>query len=83
MEKDGSEHIDYAPSQVVSEFFSHVFRTALGEKIHGMVHPSAVHPGGKNVVLFPTREFHREFDSLVEYRSGKLVTSKTTLHSAQ
>lgn len=71
--KDGREHIDYAPSQVVSEFFSQIFRGANGEKIHGMVYPSAVHQGGRNVVLFPTGELHVGFDSLVEYQSGKLV----------
>jgi RES domain-containing protein len=57
--KDGREHIDYVPSQVVSEFFAKAFRRASGEAIHGMVYPSAVKPGGRNVVLFPQLDDQR------------------------
>ena len=51
--KDDKEHIDYVPSQVVSEYFAHVFTTKDNRKIDGMIYPSAVVPGGKNIVLFP------------------------------
>lgn len=75
--KDGGEHIDYAPSQVVSEFFAKVFRDKLGESIHGMVYPSAVQPGGRNVVLFPPGETPKGFNSMVEYQSGEFVSYAT------
>lgn len=75
--KDGREHVDYAPSQVVSEFFAKVFRSKLGEEIHGIVYPSAVRPGGRNVVLFPPGETRDGFDSLVAYKSGELVSFGT------
>jgi RES domain-containing protein len=74
--KDGGEHIDYAPSQVVSEFFAKVFRSSLGEQIHGMVYPSAVQPGGRNIVLFPPQDLS-EFSSLVKFQSGATVTYET------
>ena len=75
--KDGNEHVDYVPSQVVSEFFAKVFRSAHGDEIHGMVYPSAVQPGGRNAVLFPPRDLKRGFDSLVEFQSGETVTYAT------
>lgn len=68
--KDGSEHIDYVPSQVVSEYFAQVFRiSARGGAVDGIVYPSAVRPGGKNLVLFPIqRGFARAF--IAEYVSA-------------
>ena len=60
--KDGSEHIDYVPSQVVSEYFALVFHTADKGRViwMGLFIPSAVHSGGRNLVLFPSeRTFER------------------------
>jgi len=70
VKKDGSEHVEYVPSQVVSEYFAKVFRDALGEQIDGIVFPSAVRPGGRNVVLFPPIDPVHGFDGLVQFRSG-------------
>ena len=70
VKKDGSEHVEYVPSQVVSEYFAKVFRGADGNRIHGIVFPSAVKPGGRNVVLFPTTDLSHGFDGLVQFRSG-------------
>ncbi|MEI7868037.1 MAG: HEPN-associated N-terminal domain-containing protein [Candidatus Methylumidiphilus sp.] len=50
--KNGNEHIEYVPSQIVSEYFALIFQ-ANGKKIDGILYPSAVHKGGKNLVLFP------------------------------
>jgi|SRR5471030_15803 len=60
------EHVDYAPSQVVSEYFALVFQSdGDGSKLDGIVYPSAVRPGGRNLVLFPTaRRWVREFSSV-------------------
>lgn len=53
--KDGSEHVDYVPSQVVSEYFAQVFQPSDGNsEPDGLLYPSAVRPGGKNLVLFPS-----------------------------
>jgi RES domain-containing protein len=51
--KDGREHVDYVPSQIVSEYFSQVFQGKTSEVISGIIYPSAVRPQGKNIVLFP------------------------------
>jgi RES domain-containing protein len=65
--KDGAEHVDYVPSQVVCEYFAQVFRFAnCAGRIDGLLYPSAVRPNGKNLVLFPSeRGSSRKFDTAV------------------
>ena len=63
--KDGSEHIEYVPSQVVSEYFALVFQPAKGKHLDGILYPSSVHSGGRNLVLFPTeRGYERKFNQI-------------------
>ena len=50
--KDGREHIEYVPSQIVTEYFRHVFRDDEELPIHGILYPSAVQEGGTSCVLF-------------------------------
>lgn len=57
---DGSEHIDYVPTQVISEFFSQIFTFGKGKKVDGLIYPSSVHACGRNLVLFPR---HDEFSN--------------------
>ncbi len=64
--KDGREHIDYVPSQVVSEFFAQVFRTESKEQLDAVIYPSAVMPDGRNLVLFPLRQFDRRWKDVVD-----------------
>ena len=52
---DGSEHVEYVPTQVVSEYFAQAFTFGAGEQVDGLVYPSAVEDGGKNLVVFPRR----------------------------
>ena len=46
--KDGKEHIDYVPTQVVSEYFRYVFEP----KLQGIMYPSVKHSGGVNIAFF-------------------------------
>lgn len=63
--KDGGEHVSYVPTQVVCEWFAQVFTSATGQRLAGLIYPSAVLPGGKNVVLFPSeRSFEPSFAML-------------------
>lgn len=50
--KDGREHIDYVPTQVVTEYLRRIFRTHDNDEIHGIVYPSAVDRLGRSCVLF-------------------------------
>jgi hypothetical protein len=54
--RDGMEHIDYVPTQIVTEYFRHRFRTESGESLHGIVYPSSRKGAGSACVLFFTRE---------------------------
>lgn len=71
--KDGREHVEYVPSQVVSEYFSRVFLSDDGQPINGLIYPSAVCPGGKNVVIFPNREKYKPSFSTVSFICGRDV----------
>ncbi len=39
--RDGKEHLDYVPTQVVTEYFRHVFRAADGDVVRGILYPSS------------------------------------------
>lgn len=64
--KDGMEHIEYVPSQIVCEYFAQVFaRRHEMRPVDGIAYRSAVVPGGQNVVLFPP-EGRRRWEDLAE-----------------
>ena len=71
--KDGREHIDYVPSQIVSEYFAYVFRTDDGERINGMIYSSAVHESGVNIVVFPSPDYSFQWTDYVEMGKIKQV----------
>ena len=65
---DGREHIDYVPSQIVTEYFRHVYRTDDGKQLDGIIFPSARARKGKNLVIFASSDDLRpvsenDFDS--------------------
>ena len=59
IEKNGREHIDYVPSQVVTEFIRYRLPEMLGGPVDGILYRSAQQPGGIGCVLFYT---HEEFE---------------------
>ena len=50
--RDGKEHYEYAPTQIVTEFFRYSFKENNGEKIDGIIYPSAKNKGKNAFVLF-------------------------------
>lgn len=50
--RDGREHIEYVPTQIITEFFRHIFQTLDGEKLDGIAYKSSKHKGGIAFVLF-------------------------------
>jgi len=54
--KDGSEHVEYVPTQVVTEYFRHLFRPKNKKALKGIIYPSSVFAGGKSCVLFFQQE---------------------------
>ncbi|MEX2262024.1 MAG: HEPN-associated N-terminal domain-containing protein [Bryobacteraceae bacterium] len=39
--RDGMEHVEYVPTQIVTEYFRHRFRTGSGESLDGIVYRSS------------------------------------------
>lgn len=74
VQKDGRVHIDYVPSQVVSEYFAKVFQWGGDRFLDGLAYPSAVRPGGINIVIFPAQRGRDGFMELVEFVSAEEVT---------
>jgi len=51
--KDGREHIDYVPTQIVTEYFRHVFQTPASKGVKGILYfSSQVHTGTCCVLFF-------------------------------
>jgi hypothetical protein len=61
IQRDGREHIEYVPTQIVTEFFRRVFRNGAGTKLGGIIYPSSVCEG-ESAVLFV--ENHQCADSV-------------------
>ena len=74
--KDGREHVDYVPSQVVSEFFAQVFLEEEIGRINGIVYPSAVVLGGQNVVIFPPKGSANNWSEVIELRGVEQIGVK-------
>lgn len=52
VERDGYEHVEYVPTQVVTEFVRHRLLSDQGVKLDGMQYTSARKPDGTSVVIF-------------------------------
>lgn len=70
VQKDGSEHIDYVPSQVICEYLAQAFELEPGITLGGLIYKSAANPGGKNLVLFPNHEWDKR-----DFQGAEFVTS--------
>lgn len=70
--KDGREHVEYVPSQIVCEYFAHAHNIEGATQLHGLQYPSTVRDGGKNIVLFPTASAEYGVFSELLDRSGDL-----------
>ena len=64
--KDGKQHIEYVPSQIVSEYLGQVLKTSSGRPIDAVIYGSTLNPGGINVVVFPPRKVFEGWDSLFD-----------------
>jgi HEPN/RES N-terminal domain 1/RES domain len=52
IKRDGRELIDYVPTQIVTEYVRHRFRTVNGKSVHGILYRSSKRPSGTACVLF-------------------------------
>ena len=73
--KEG-EHLEYIPTQIVSEYFRYVFQPDKAnpdERLDGLIFNSAQNPKGKNLVLFTAT--HEEVEQLLELKSIEIYRS--------
>lgn len=52
IKKDGKEHIEYVPTQIVTEFFRYVYAEEIKMAIDGIIYPSSKNIGKNACVLF-------------------------------
>ena len=69
--KDGGEHIDYVPTQVICEYLAQIFEPAPGARLGGLIYPSAVQIGGKNLVVFPEDRYLGSYHGVTFVGAGK------------
>lgn len=80
--KDQLVHIEYVPTQIITEYFRYTFsdRKSAVNKIDGIIYPSARHPGKTACVLFMDhKESLAQLDFLSETLSRKKIKPITTL----
>jgi hypothetical protein len=56
VEHDGREHIEYVPTQILTEYFRERVKTAHGAAIDGIVYPSARRLSGRSIVVFASQQ---------------------------
>lgn len=50
--RNGIEDIEYVPTQIVTEYFRHIYYATFRQRIDGIIYPSSRDKAGKNCVLF-------------------------------
>lgn len=74
--RNGQEHIEYVPTQMVSEYIRSVFQLPDGKRIDGLCYKSAKNSGGVCVCLFLN---HADFvDSAVNGSKAPLLEATNT-----
>lgn len=54
--RDKFAHIEYVPTQIVTEYFRYIFKTLEGKPVDGIIYPSSKNKGKKAVVIFATSD---------------------------
>lgn len=50
--RDDRSHIEYVPTQIVTEYFRHIFRSNKNEKLDGIIYPSSKKKDKSAIVIF-------------------------------
>ncbi len=83
--RDGREHIDYVPTQVVSEYFRHLFRCEDGQPLDGILYPSSKSANETCFTLFCTIDECAESSGLPRdrFRLNKPILKLTHIETKQ
>ena len=63
IDRDGRDHIEYVPTQIVTEYFRHVFPSRYGVEVSGLIYESARNRRGENCALFFGSDHCREYSA--------------------
>ena len=72
---DGKEHIEYVPTQVVTEYFRFVLLTSKEKRIDGIIYPSSKNPNFAACVLFLN---HEESLANFSFDETSIATAETS-----
>jgi hypothetical protein len=72
IKKDGKEHIEYVPTQVVTEYFRYPFNRNRQNVIEGIVYPSSKNISESSSVIFWNNEECLENLELIEWNVEKI-----------
>ncbi|MED1539937.1 HEPN-associated N-terminal domain-containing protein [Bacillus inaquosorum] len=75
IDKDGREHVDYVPTQIVTEYFRYVYETSNKSPVAGIAYPSSIN-NEKAYVLFFENQNCKDFES-----DTGLTLKKVTYHT--
>lgn len=77
---DENPNIEYIPTQIVTEYFRHIFVTRDNKRLDGIIYSSAKNPGQKCVALFMTQEsFLSDENTMLDLTSMKISRYKKQL----
>jgi len=76
IKRDGYEHINYIPTQVVTEYFRFVLPEIAHYKIDGLIYPSSKDDGGACCVIFCNNEECEEYFDLKSENIKKMELKK-------
>ncbi len=71
--KDGKEHTEYVPTQVVTEFLRYPFNKNRKNKISGIIYPSSQNRNHQSAVFFWDDELSREKVKLNTLKRKKII----------
>ena len=60
IDRNGSIHIEYIPSQVFTEYLRYIYKTSDGFNINGIIYGSSLSRKEKNIVLFYNQKSSKE-----------------------
>lgn len=70
--KDGKEHTEYVPTQVVTEFLRYIFNKNRKNKISGIVYPSSQNKNHKSSIFFWDNEISEKKVKLNDLKRRKI-----------
>jgi hypothetical protein len=81
VEHDGREHIEYVPSQIVTEYFRHRYRMQENSAMDGIQYPSAQCRRSRSVVIFASQDDlnPRSFEWSAEERTPLLTLDEASI----